>query len=495
MKKHTFPIFKTAFVLTAVLAVFAGCKNQPTGNDIANAGPWTVLFDSSGGGTAPASLTWNGGAGLTLPGVETMAKTGLVFGGWAKESAAGSPAASPFIPTCDTTLYARWLDVQSIVDEALARIAACPQVLGNPQDNPPAMLALSVLASELTVLLQGTDAERDVVTDGGTVRETYKVYDYPAIYEKSAALEEAAANMPEGAEIIVASKFFQYIAPTGSAPNPVQTATLRTAGVYEIELAGAAGGHIITNNGNTGPGGKGGHIKGEYNFSGDTDIAVRVGGAGVGTATINEQNQYVAAPDTLKDNPGGYNGGGMGGGGGTDALAVAAGSGGGATDVQLQSVPRNLTGVPATDSRIAVAGGGGGAASKGWNNSANGGNAGGMAGAEGDSNASKPQGGTQSSGGTQPTANFTAGSPGQGANGKSKKGQSGGNHSEGRGGGGGGWWGGGALSADDGNMCAGAGGSSYTGGAGVVTPVGSPLNETIQGNVWGDGWAKITWKR
>jgi hypothetical protein len=275
---------------------------------------------------------------------------------------------------------------------------------------------------------------------------------------------------------------------------------LRSAGIYEIELLGGAGGHIWSTRNKTATGGKGGYVKAEYTFSADTDVAVRVGGMGEGTAQYNgDTGQYVALYGNVAARSatklGGYNGGGNGGSsnlvGGTYWSAGM--GGGGATDVRLWSEKDVALTGGTGDPRIAVAGGGGGSAQgiNGGNPGRAGGNAGGLQGSPGvgDSGVTViPQGGTQA-GSVQTNGNATAGAAGRGANGKNGAAGS----TEGKGGGGGGWWGGGAYNYNSLNA-SGAGGSSWTGGASGITPTGYYVNETYAQNFWGNGWARITWK-
>ena len=77
---------------------------------------WTYLnlitFDlNGGGGTAPTSLRQaTAGGSLTLPGIGSMTgPTGKPdFGGWLTSSTGTTAVSSPYTPTADTTLYAKW---------------------------------------------------------------------------------------------------------------------------------------------------------------------------------------------------------------------------------------------------------------------------------------------------------------------------------------------------------------------------------------------------
>ena len=69
---------------------------------------FTVSYNTAGGGTAPSDQSYTyGTTGLTLNSGSTLAKVGYTFLGWSKTST-GTTVSSPFIPTADTILYARW---------------------------------------------------------------------------------------------------------------------------------------------------------------------------------------------------------------------------------------------------------------------------------------------------------------------------------------------------------------------------------------------------
>ncbi|GMO23945.1 MAG: InlB B-repeat-containing protein [Spirochaetaceae bacterium] len=493
---------------------------------------WTVSFNSDGGGSAPAPMQY-GGTSLVLPNKGNMNKNSYIFCGWAEDSPTGLFAMNPYTPTRNVTLYAIWRDVYGIIDDGKARLnqAASVTVIGDPSQNGAEANVLKALIEEVMALIEGADAEADMETDSGNDKVTVKTYDYYTLYQKSATLAVLVSQY--SGEVILETMYFNYIAPTNNNPTPVHTTTLRDSAVYEIELAGGAGGHLWTSSNKTGPGGKGGYVKGEYNVpGGNVSIEVRVGGQGKGTANYNaELNKYtpvftsnnstidysktVEGRKADQTQPGGYNGGGSGGARGPSVHVVTAGSGGGgATDVRLTGSTSQLTGVSG-DPRIAVAGGGGGAAQSPIHSRANpayrGGNAGGLTGEDGPTGGfdsidnlteAQPKGATQTNGGAQISSYCSPGTPGFGQNGS--QGQNSGAVTEGRGGGGGGWWGGGAQSLTSSQIStgspkigvsAGAGGSSWTGGSGTILPVGNPVNKVIDGNVWSDGWARITWKR
>lgn len=222
----------------------------------------------------------------------------------------------------------------------------------------------------------------------------------------------------------------------GKLPNllvtgAVQTFTAPVDGIYSIEVWGSSGGSERGHRA-----GKGGHCKGNVFIAQGTTLYVMVGQKG---------DEYGA-------NYSPWNGGGT--------VRLQSSSGGGATDVRTISAAEGSTTWDfGLGSRIIVAGGGGGA---GWwcgqnhradhNNAAHpnkygdGGDAGGLTGANAIDAYGIATGGTQTSGGSLNGGFGYGGSmewklPGSG--------------------GGGGWYGGGSISNSDGP---GAGGSSYISG-------------------------------
>jgi uncharacterized repeat protein (TIGR02543 family) len=87
--------------------------NYSTSSDLQLFAKWnpvqfTVSYNTAGGGTAPSDQSYTyGTTGLTLNSGSTLAKVGYTFLGWSKTST-GTTVSSPFIPTADTILYARW---------------------------------------------------------------------------------------------------------------------------------------------------------------------------------------------------------------------------------------------------------------------------------------------------------------------------------------------------------------------------------------------------
>lgn len=70
----------------------------------------TVSFDANGGTGAPAAMTGNSGAAMTLPTAEPV-RVNYAFQGWSTSNTAASAeysAGASFTPSGDTTLYAVW---------------------------------------------------------------------------------------------------------------------------------------------------------------------------------------------------------------------------------------------------------------------------------------------------------------------------------------------------------------------------------------------------
>ncbi|MDR2468500.1 MAG: hypothetical protein LBD22_06025, partial [Spirochaetaceae bacterium] len=308
----------------------------------------------------------------------------------------------------------------------------------------------------------------------------YQEYDYPAIVAKARQLT-ALLNANPNLVVIVPEMVLSY-------QETAQKVTLAHNAKYQLDLKGGSGGHMWTTKGYTAPGGKGGHVTAQFNFNANTELAVRTGGEGEGTATYNSgESKYEKISEGYSERKaGGWNGGGYGGKSVTDSLSAGA-AGGGATDVRLwgDSSPLTFNG---SDPRIAVAAGGGGAAQRASaQTSIPGGNAGepGMT--------------------TQSYTTYLGCEPQPGAS-ENEIGQNGYEYSsppggsfEGRGGGGGGFNGGGTLTANvqyNGSgvwgtnlVTSGAGGTNYVRSDRVSTPAPAI---TVAGQ-WGNGAATITW--
>jgi hypothetical protein len=83
--------------------------NNPNPN---NPNTFIVTFNANGGtGTAPNPITVQAGASTALPGGGTLTKSGSTFAGW-NTNAAGTGtnynAGSPYTPTSNITLFAKW---------------------------------------------------------------------------------------------------------------------------------------------------------------------------------------------------------------------------------------------------------------------------------------------------------------------------------------------------------------------------------------------------
>ncbi|MDR0501743.1 MAG: InlB B-repeat-containing protein [Treponema sp.] len=92
----------------------AGSSYTVTGNVTLYA-KWehTVTFNANGAadGTAPAAMSVNPNAGITLPGQGNLVRNGFTFGGWntaANGSGTTYTAGSSYTVTGNTTLYVRW---------------------------------------------------------------------------------------------------------------------------------------------------------------------------------------------------------------------------------------------------------------------------------------------------------------------------------------------------------------------------------------------------
>jgi uncharacterized repeat protein (TIGR02543 family) len=88
-------------------------ENYSTAADLQLFASWTavqftVSYDTASGGAAPANQSYTyGTTGLTIDSGSSLSKVGYTFLGWS-QTATGTTVSSPFIPTANTTLYARW---------------------------------------------------------------------------------------------------------------------------------------------------------------------------------------------------------------------------------------------------------------------------------------------------------------------------------------------------------------------------------------------------
>jgi hypothetical protein len=380
-------------------------------------------------------------------------------------------------------------DVKDLIDDALNAISAIPRVvIGDPTKNGPSAAEIYAVVIDLQNLIKGTLVDHTVTNGtGGNITEGVILYDDALIASKTATLRSLVAAY--NGVLILREMKFQYTAPTTAVPNPTAVAELYHDGTYLVELAGASGGHLWSKAGLKTSGGYGGYVSGRLHFDANTNVSIKVGGQGIGSAKLIKNGEtftyekQTSAYSTQK--AGGYNGGGIGGAG--NLGEPAGGSGGGATDIRLLSDASNaLTGVAASDPRIMVAAGGGGSSQafihiespKTWA-ILKGGNA--------------DEAGQRFSGSNTPAAGPAAGAgtPGVGVTGARGSDYShswGHDGNEGRAGGGGGWMGGGAESAARGKTttASGGGGTNYVPAAALA-----PVN-TVTGN-FGDGWAHIKW--
>ncbi len=72
----------------------------------------TVKFESNGGSAVP---DWTGNHGDNIASAPAVSKTNYSFGGWYTDSALTVPAAFPYIVTSDISLYAKWINVYTII--------------------------------------------------------------------------------------------------------------------------------------------------------------------------------------------------------------------------------------------------------------------------------------------------------------------------------------------------------------------------------------------
>jgi hypothetical protein len=492
-----------AFPATAPATV----KFMPNGQGAEWTGTGTY---ASWTGTASQTKTVNPGESITLPAATHIKRGTYTIIAWSLDSNGTSTnygLGKQFVaPSSDTTLYAYWVDPILIdrdaaekaikaANDALANVAVVATIkIGNPTMNTAEADDIRNQIELLQTFLAGTLIERDMPNENGQiVKALVTNYDNASIERETERLIELT-NAYKGGVILLASSTFQY---TGGT----QTAILATAGgTYEFELKGAGGGHLWTTSDAVAPGGKGGYVYAQKVIAAETNVTIRVGGVGLGNASINETTgvykKDTAQFITLK--AGGYNGGGNGGSGaarGSEAYA-AGGSGGGASDIRI--------GGDGIANRVLVAGGGGGAgqgSGSGWK--------GGRGGNALPTNATAAQisaaAGVGYYNGNLYTDVRVAPQPGINANGIGFAGRnatSTGADGEGRGGGGGGYKGGGAvlenayrwtgseMTSNSGTTitASGAGGSNFIG-----TGYTEKVDTVIPGNEWNNGMVRITW--
>ncbi|GMO57439.1 MAG: hypothetical protein Ta2G_17120 [Termitinemataceae bacterium] len=337
-----------------------------------------------------------------------------------------------------------------------------------------------------------------------TETSSYRVYNIAAIEAVKARLDGFAAD-PD--------YHFENFAPKSAvipADKKMHSVTITEAGIYEIDIYGASGGHVTTLSGNTTFGGKGGHVKGRVSLAAGSVLKFEVGTAGLGTAEYDSENNSfrevtVGAFGTGK--PAGWPNGGIGGNGRSNR---GGSGGGGSTNVYLltgnaignKGVYSRDNADPELTDRIVVAGGGGGAAQSAWVNtnvqtfaSLRGGNAGEQAIIKG-----CPEGQTASTNSSGDQFMFTVhaadgnnyyyglywdgtlNADGKGSVGTSSNS---GNGTEGRGGGGGGYLGGITPTIQNqANTGSGGGGTNY-----IVGTATNPTNELS--DYYGNGKATI----
>src|SRR6218665_1062221 len=77
---------------------------------------YTISYDLNGGtGNTPAPQTYTqGGTAIALNNGAGLSKQGFIFAGWADSAVGNTPAASPYTPTANVTLYAIWNPVYTV---------------------------------------------------------------------------------------------------------------------------------------------------------------------------------------------------------------------------------------------------------------------------------------------------------------------------------------------------------------------------------------------
>jgi len=87
----------------------------------------TVTFDINGGeGVTPHPISATAYTYITLPGADTFAKTGYIFGGWKTIGGTTYNAGDNFSPTADNTLSAIWFDAYAVSFNANGGSGAVP---------------------------------------------------------------------------------------------------------------------------------------------------------------------------------------------------------------------------------------------------------------------------------------------------------------------------------------------------------------------------------
>ncbi|MDR2468504.1 MAG: hypothetical protein LBD22_06050 [Spirochaetaceae bacterium] len=362
-------------------------------------------------------------------------------------------------------------------------------VIGNPAHNTIESLKISIIIDQLNLFLQGKQAQREYVKiDAAGKKETaiedYIEYDLQAISRQLDLLSDVVADLTSSKPVIrIRERMFTATgAPVSAHLDPEYTAA------YSLEATGASGGHQTnTTKESSALGGRGGHVRASYEFPPHTQLTVRAGSQGKGTATYDQitSNYTLLKKNYTETKPGGWPNGGSGGhGSGSgpdfsdagDSWAPGTG-GGGSTDIMLG----NISGSPAVfsqrftytqdDIRFVVAGGGGGCAQRA--NSpwpvASGGDAAGEGHVFG--SISPPLSGAAPN-------DF-------GMNGKGGFDNTGGD-GEGNGGGGGGFKGGATNTSVAHQQTSGAGGLNHV-------RLGAISQEITTAATYGDGWARIAW--
>jgi uncharacterized repeat protein (TIGR02543 family) len=99
---------------------------------------YTVAFGSNGGsGTVPGQITVQpAGSSATLPGGNGLTRSGYVFGGWNANTdgtGANYSVGDSFVPTADTTLYARWIPLRTVTFDRNGGTGTAPSPITAPE--------------------------------------------------------------------------------------------------------------------------------------------------------------------------------------------------------------------------------------------------------------------------------------------------------------------------------------------------------------------------
>jgi hypothetical protein len=165
------------------------------------------------------------------------------------------------------------------------------------------------------------------------VEVSYRVYDPEKIKAAAAALD-TAINNAAGALSSFAQSSVTLSSGSRTDDTPYRSVTIVDAGVYQITITGASGGHAWagdTSHTIFSRGGRGGLISAKRKFEKGDVLKIRIGEEGKGTAKLEGDTLIKAANPSGTNLPGGWPNGGN---GGKEYNGSAPGAGGGgATEV------------------------------------------------------------------------------------------------------------------------------------------------------------------